>query len=146
MLGRSNGDVVSYRLECCVNHNIGCRHGELVVGHGNGVAVGVGHTEALEHVVSVGGNSEGDLLAIFGSGGSSNGAMLRWVHCDGVLHLADNPVHMHVGRWHHKCVGVILGWSERQVYLGGAFFVSRLQGGNRIAGIGTGYESNGFTH
>ena len=146
MLGGGNGDVVSYRLECCVNHNIGCRHGELVVGHGNGVAVGVGHTEALKHVVSVGGNSEGDLLAIFGSGGSSNGTMLRWVHCDGVLYLADNPVHMHVGRWHHKGVGVILSWSERQVYLGGAFFVSRLQGGNRIAGIGTGYESNGFTH
>ena len=146
MLGGGNGDVVSYRLECCVNHNIGCRHGELVVGHGNGVAVGVGHTEALEHVVSVGANSEGHLLTIFGSGGSSNGAMLRRVHCDGVLCLAYNPVHMHVGRRHHKGVAIILSWSEGYVNLGGAFFVSRLQGGNRIASIGTGYESNGFTH
>ena len=65
---------------------------------------------------------------------------------DGVLRLVDNPVHMHVGRGHHKGIVVIFSWSERQFNLGGAFFVSRFQDFKRIASICTHKKRHGFTH
>ena len=111
---RRDGDIVVNRVECRRDGDVARGHGELVVlVHGHGVAVRVGHDPLGQHVVRRRGDGEGDGVALAGFGDGLNGSVFDALRDSDRVQLLENRRYRCVGGGHAESIPAVYNLGNR---------------------------------